>query len=66
MITDPEFEANGCDLSDYEGAEIVNIRRGKGARSKHIYAQIRDKDGLVLVQATLDYCVQAMKERLPR
>ncbi len=52
--------------SDYEGASIVNIRRGKGARSKYIYAQIRDKNGVVRVQADLDYCVAAMKERLPK
>ncbi len=53
-------------ISDYDGAVITNIRRGKGDRSQYIYAQIRDKNNELLVAATLDYCVDALKERLPK
>lgn len=46
----------------YEGATIGQIRRGKGHRSKYIYAKIFAKDGEVLVSADLEYCVQRMTD----
>ncbi len=49
----------------YEGAKIVNIRRGRGDRKHFIYASIVDKEGGLLVSATLEYCVKALEERLP-
>jgi hypothetical protein len=37
---------------------IVNIRRGKGARAKYIYANIVDQNGQLFVSATLEYCYE--------
>lgn len=50
-------------FNDYEGAIITNIRKNK-RHPDEFYAQIVNKDGLVLVSATLDYCVKVLKERL--
>jgi hypothetical protein len=47
---------------NYKGATITNIHRGKGNRSKVIYATIVDSKGFTIVSADLDYCVQRMKD----
>lgn len=49
----------------YEGCRIENIHRGKGERSKWVYAHVVSKDGRVLVAATLDYCAKVVTERTP-
>lgn len=49
-------------MDEYKDCKIVNIRRGKG---KHILAELRDKNGKILVSATLDYIVDALINRLP-
>jgi hypothetical protein len=51
-------------VDEYKDCKIVNIRRGKG-NNKHILAELRDKDGKILVSATLDYIVDALINRLP-
>ncbi len=52
-------------MSDYTGAKIVNIKRGKGERACYIYAQLVASDGTLLINATLDYIFQALQERVP-
>lgn len=37
------------------GLVVTNIRRGAGARSKNVYAELRDSNGELLISATLDY-----------
>jgi len=53
--------------SDYEGCTIVNIHRGTKAskRDDIIYAQLRDKNGALLISASLEYILEALKIRLP-
>lgn len=53
--------------SDYEGCTITNIRRGKKSQGRDhlIYAEVRDKNGDLIISATLDYIVKALKKRLP-
>ena len=48
----------------YEGCSITNIRRGTGDKSQWIYANLVDKDGKLLISATLDYITECLKERL--
>ncbi len=52
-------------LPSYDGAQITNIHRGGYDRKHILYAQITDKNGMLLVNATLDYCVKVLNERLP-
>lgn len=47
---------------EYVGAKIVSIQQGKNERSHITYAQIRSDDGRLLVSATLEYCVERMKD----
>jgi len=37
------------------GCKIVNIKRGTGARHRHVYAELRELDGSLLISATLEY-----------
>ena len=50
----------------YDGCRIVNIRKGKKSerRDMHIYAELVDKDGNVLISADLPYILKALQERL--
>jgi phosphoserine phosphatase len=48
-------------MDEYKDCKIVNIRRG----NKQIIAELRDKDGKILVSATLDYIVDVLNNRLP-
>jgi hypothetical protein len=50
---------------EYEGCKIIDIQRGKGERSCYTYAKLVNKDGKVLIGATLDYIVEALAARLP-
>jgi hypothetical protein len=50
--------------SPYIGAKITNVRRGKGARQVYIYAQLQSASGEILISATLDYIMQALRERV--
>ena len=58
----------GQDLSSplYTGSRIVNIRFGKENRSHILYANLVDKDGGLLIAATLDYIVEVLNCRLPK
>ena len=49
---------------DYDGCQVVNIRRGKGVRASVVYANLVDKNGNLLISATLDYIMTALKQRL--
>lgn len=53
---------NGNELVSYLTAVICNIRYGRDDHAQHLYAEIRTKDGQILVAASLDYCVERMKE----
>lgn len=50
---------------EYQKASITNIRK-KAPRSSpnniNNYAEIRDENGGLMVSATLDFCVERMKE----
>jgi hypothetical protein len=50
-----------------EGCTITNIRKGskKQGRDLIIYAELRDAQGELVIAATLDYIVEALRERLP-
>lgn len=50
----------------YVGCSIVNIHRGGVFNDNRIFAQVVSASGEVLISAELSYCVQAIKERLPR
>jgi hypothetical protein len=53
--------------TDYSKCRIVDIRRGEKSKGRDIwiYARLVDKDGNVVINATLDYIVKALAERLP-
>jgi hypothetical protein len=48
----------------YKDCSIVNIRRGTDDKSQWVYANLVDKDGKLLISATLDYIIERLKERL--
>ena len=56
---------NEAIVKEYQGAKITDIKM-KAPRSNPenlgFYAIIEDKDGGILVSATLDYCVKRMEE----
>jgi hypothetical protein len=46
---------------------ITDIKRGDGNRSELLYGVLRDAEtGELMISATLDYIVDALKDRLPR
>jgi len=45
---------------------ITNIRKGKGNRSHTLYAQLRDENNELVISATLDYVVMALKDILSK
>lgn len=51
------------DYSEYLTAKIVDIRKGSGGRKIYTYARIVSGSGELLVDATLEYCEQVLKER---
>lgn len=51
---------------DYSKCTITDIQRGKGTRSVFIYAKLRDENGGVIINATLDYIIHSLEERLPK
>lgn len=53
--------------NEYEGATITNIRKGskKEGRELIVYAELRNSKGELLIAATLDYILSALRERLP-
>lgn len=53
------------DLIDYTKCTITNIRRGTGKRAIFIYAELRNEKGEIVTNATLDYIVKVLNERLP-
>jgi hypothetical protein len=54
-------------MSDYEGCTISNIHRGTKAsgRDCYIYAELRDKRGVLLMGALLSDIQAALEVRLP-
>jgi hypothetical protein len=52
---------------DYAGCTIVNIHRGTKAskRDDIVYAELRDKNGALMIAATLEYITESLKIRLP-
>jgi hypothetical protein len=40
---------------------ISNIRRGKANRSHIVYANLRNKDGTLIISATLDYITKELE-----
>lgn len=53
---------NGNEFLEYLTAVICNIRYGRDDHEDHLYAEIRSKDGRILVSASLNYCVERMTE----
>lgn len=53
-------------INEYDGAKIVNIRRGAGRRDEFVYAQLVSSTGELLVSASLDDIVEIMRTRLPK
>lgn len=51
-------------MTDYSKVKIINIRRGKGERSIFWYATVVDENDEVVINATLDWCIQEVKERI--
>jgi hypothetical protein len=51
---------------EYDGCQVVDIRRGRGARTGIVYAKLVDKDGNLLISGTLDYIVSALKQRVKK
>jgi hypothetical protein len=49
---------------EYDGCQVVDIRRGRGARAGIVYAKLVDKDGNLLISATLDYITSALTQRV--
>jgi len=47
---------------EYDGCRVVDIRRGRGARARIVYARLVDKNGNLLISSTLDYIVSALKQ----
>lgn len=43
-----------------KGSQIVDIRPGKGERAHILYAKIVDARGVLLVNATLEYCTNRL------
>lgn len=52
------------DPEEYRDCVITNLRWNK--RTGDMYATINSKSGEILVSATLDYCVECVKNRVPR
>jgi hypothetical protein len=48
----------------YIGAQITDVRRGRGVRSCYVYAKLRAADGEVLISADLPYIEHVLSERL--
>ena len=49
--------------NEYNGCKIINIR--KHALTGTIHASLVNKDGTLLIAATLEYINKALAERLP-
>lgn len=55
------------EMSDYEGCTISNIHRGtvESGRDCYVYAELRDKNGALLMGALLEDIIRALHVRLP-
>ncbi len=51
----------------YEGATIINIKRGDPAKGRGhlLYANLVSKSGEILISGTLDYITGRLGERMP-
>ena len=51
---------------EYQNAKIVNIRKGSKTQGRDliVYAELRNDKGELLIAATLDYILVALRERL--
>lgn len=54
----------GWQKANYNNCKIIGIRRGEGDRSSILYARLVDQQGQLLISATLDYIMCALKARL--
>lgn len=52
-------------MNEYDDAVIKNIRKFKG-KGDTIYACLYSEAGELLISATLDYIVEALKERMTK
>ena len=59
---------SNAETVDYSKCKIVNIRRGPKVRNRQhiIYARLVDEHGNMLINADLDYIVNALADRLPK
>jgi hypothetical protein len=53
-------------VDHYDGAKIIDIRRGLKSQNRDhiIYARLVDKNGQLLISSTLQYITAALNERL--
>lgn len=54
------------ELDKYIDCRIVDIQRGQGPYAQYVYARLVDRDGNLLVCATLDYITKTVINRLPK
>jgi len=52
--------------TDYSKVKIINIRRGTGERNIYWYAKVVDENNELVINASLDYCVKTVMERLDK
>ncbi len=52
--------------TDYSKVKIIDIRRGTGERNIYWYAQVIDENNELVINATLDYCLKTVMERLDK
>jgi hypothetical protein len=50
--------------TEYANCQIINIRRN--VRTGNLHATLVDKDGKLLISATLDYITKALTERFSK
>jgi hypothetical protein len=48
----------------YKDCKIINIHRGTGYHKNTVYARLVDKDGKLLLSATLEYITHTLTSRL--
>lgn len=53
-------------MNKYDTAIIKNIKRGTGGRRHIIYAQLVAADGELLIAATLDHIIDALRDRMTK
>lgn len=49
-------------MNPYDSA-VINVKKYKG-KGNTIYAELRTKDGELLISATLEYIIKALEQRM--